>query len=158
MLVTITTTRKYKDRVINMIAEVFYWKDIKWMTEIMFNEGKFPSEEQINNEWVKVAELHLPGRTSLESVWTEMNLHPEDYFIKFSYRKGIKHTSMSVGDIIMVSGKYHIVVSVGFKELEWDRVLDCPISKELENDAITITELHNKYFDEHEDSLCGPPN
>ena len=32
---------------------------------------------------------------------------------------GVRHTSMSVGDVMLVNGKYFIVMGVGFAEIQW---------------------------------------
>lgn len=110
------------------IARVYYWKDIKWNTNLSFAKGDevkkmLPTVDQFLDEWVKVAEYAITT-TNPEEVWMGMNLNVDDHFDRSAYKKMITpHTSMSIGDIVEIDGQLYMAVSVGFVEL--------PISAEV---------------------------
>jgi hypothetical protein len=58
--------------------------------------------------------------TSLESIFHRMQAEiwsPEGEARSLIQKKGLAHTSMSVGDVIVSNGKAHMVDQVGFVEL-----------------------------------------
>ncbi len=107
-----------------LTARVYYWKDIKWNTQLSFANDEavkkiMPSFQQFQDEWVKVAELQIESADP-EEVWVKMNLDVDEYFCREVYPKMVHpHTSMSIGDIVEIEGEYYLAVSVGFKELPY---------------------------------------
>jgi hypothetical protein len=102
-------------------CRVLYWKDIKWLTNLTLalagmESEAIPNREDIAKDYEIVADFETWANNP-EQIWQAMNLEPDRYFIKEAYSRGVGHTSMSVGDIVILGDKAFITISVGFKEI-----------------------------------------
>jgi len=103
------------------MIKVYYWKDIKWLNKLGKEGAAIPTREQFETDYVEVANLGgMAYITDPERIWQMLNLEPEKYFRKDAYKEGVNHTSMSVGDIVMIDKKYYIALSIGFVVLHWE--------------------------------------
>ena len=104
--------------------EVYYWKKGKWD----YLHGDLPTKRGFKKDYVKLPikikyERSLTKNQNLERTYLLLNgisgKNPlgSDYIQNWMLRKGVSHTSMSIGDIIKVGDHYYIVSEVGFKRL-----------------------------------------
>lgn len=109
-----------------MEAEVYYWKDIEKMVELMYKEKpRYPTCEEISTCWVKLPisfKVTDESEKSLNKVYEELNIEtnpmgtPE--MQQWIRDNKLRHTSMSVGDIIFLGKNFYICKTVGWKKLE----------------------------------------
>ena len=85
---------------------------------LLKNKGLLPSVENLSKTHIKVGntELNSPEEIFIAMQGEIWSPHGEQN--QFLYKKGLAHTSMSVGDICIIDGKTFICDNVGFKELE----------------------------------------
>jgi hypothetical protein len=107
---------------LNAMCKVYYWKSLKWLTELTFAKNEevlrlLPTKEQFENQWVLVATFE--GEQNPEYVFMEMNANPAKHFRAMAYSEGIGHTSMSIGDIIEQGGKHYIATATEFIALPY---------------------------------------
>lgn len=126
-----------------MEIKILYWKDIKSMVDVQY-EGRLPTHEQINADYSEVANYNIPDSIAsinehgfiIQENDTEEDITPDSYFELFNngsnplatpegqqYIKdnGVRHTSMSVGDIITLNGLPFICDSEGWKRVySWE--------------------------------------
>jgi hypothetical protein len=111
-------------------AKVYYWKDIKYLTQLEFaGEDEvmavLPNRKQFENDYAYVATLHPDchdcgtlGRHAkdplvmAELCFELLNTEPHRHVLKY-----VGHTAMSVGDIVIIGELALIVMPVGFKKL-----------------------------------------
>ena len=113
---------------------IYYWKNIKWLTNVNFSDDKslgcLPKKSDFKKDWVKLPikitydksdnidgnlaivfdKLNLPGNpmeTHEKQEWIRKNLFPHP------------HTSMSVGDVVQIGNKYYLALSIGWKKMRW---------------------------------------
>jgi len=99
-----------------MIARVYYWKSTEWLTTVSLERG-LPTRRNIAHDYVQVASFEV-ATDDLEHIWEVMNTAPSKYFDRGAYEKGIAHTSMSVGDVVMLEGRAYVAASLGFTEIK----------------------------------------
>lgn len=114
--------------------EIYYWKNIEWMTNVQFADnkklGRYPTKNDFKKDWKKLPisipyykrmslnenlnntfkilnTIGNPMETPENQRWIRKNLHPHP------------HTSMSVGDIVKINKKYYIVLGIGWKKMKW---------------------------------------
>jgi hypothetical protein len=123
-------------KVIDVSAPIAVKKfDIYYMREDFFRDGSMGTDwlaehGKLPNPW-KIADTHIELKTleydhpvDLEQVFHDMQgevWSPNGEARELILGKGLRHTSMSVGDIIHVAGEHggcFIVDSWGFKKLE----------------------------------------
>jgi hypothetical protein len=84
--------------------------------------GDKPDAETLSASHVHLKDLELEGgEAQLERVFHDMQgevWSPEGEARELIERKGLAHTSMSVGDVIIVGGKTWMVDTIGFSEVE----------------------------------------
>jgi hypothetical protein len=109
-----------------MEAKVYYWKDIKRLMETGY-EDKYPDLNRLDKEYVKLPisfEINENEaiETELDKIFATLNEDenpmgtPEmQQWIKDN---GLKHTSMSVGDIIKSKKGFYVCKNIGWKKLE----------------------------------------
>jgi hypothetical protein len=112
-----------------MEAKVYYWKDIKYLTQIEFakNEAEIqavlPSREQFAHDYALVATLKSNCEKNplelAEMTFQLMNVEPQDHFRQDAYSEGIHHTSMSVGDIVIIGEVALIAMPLGFRQVRF---------------------------------------
>ncbi|MBW3011306.1 hypothetical protein KY326_03745 [Candidatus Woesearchaeota archaeon] len=101
--------------------EVYYWKNIDWL--LFFQYNKFGDKiffpwSIFKKEWVA-----LPiGYGDEDDAFSELNkdeLNPlsPPYYQDWLKKHGVKHTSMSVGDVIKKGEQYLVCMPIGWKEL-----------------------------------------
>ncbi len=118
-----------------MHCKILYWKDITWMTRFMKRtetvHGQFgtrevevkrsieellPKKEQLETDFVQVAEFETK-HTFPEAIYRQMNTNPHRHFNPEAYKQGVDHTSMSIGDIVILGEKRFLVLpNTGLKE------------------------------------------
>jgi len=80
---------------------------------------------------VHVKDLVLPGgENQLERVFHDMQAEiwsPNGEACDLIESKGLWHTSMSMGDIVVVNGAVYEVASFGFKTLKEPCIFECPL-------------------------------
>lgn len=102
----------------------------------------------MGGETTKLRETHhflgyieLPGgQAQLETVFETMqaeNWSPRGEARGLIAAKGLRHTSMSVGDVVIVNGKGWMVASMGFKELD-ESVIDVGDTTDLDGEQHKI--------------------
>lgn len=96
-----------------MKASVYYWTRDFWQAPL----GKTPTKDVFDRHYAKMCEVKGYTETTPEAIFymlnTDENLQ-ELLQIKADF---IGHTSMSVGDIIEIGGKYHICRGIGWEEI-----------------------------------------
>ena len=105
-----------------MNAKVFYWTVIKWVEYKIFKEVmKQPTKEQFQNEYKIVLDAESPiGSLEVEIpeyYFERINLEPEEYIVPLP--EGVYHTSMSIGDIVVIDNKRaYICAPIGWEKME----------------------------------------
>ena len=99
-----------------MKARVYYWKDPKYLMTGMGVPGFLvpkPTREDIERDF----ELFWQGEVADDTT-------PEDIFVKFNalpvpvrLPPGIKHTSMSVGDVVSLGAHFYVCMPVGWEKV-----------------------------------------
>lgn len=81
-------------------------------------EGNIPSPSEIETQYVKVADYEVvEDCVTPDDIFSIMNLEPETCFDRTAYDRGVEHTSMSVGDIVMLDSEAHLCLPVGWHKL-----------------------------------------
>jgi len=79
---------------------------------------KLPIEENIDNTKFPIS------ANELERLFEKYNLSDNPYMNKKGQqtlkRLGLRHTSMSVGDVIQIGGDFYIVAMIGFRKIKWE--------------------------------------
>ena len=120
-----------------MKISIKFWKDIQSMVDVQY-EGRYPTQEQISSDYVTVHEFNIPdsiGHLNEDGFLINSGneeIVPDDFFSKFNNgtnplatpegqrfikENGVRHTSMSIGDIIEVEGLPYICDCEG-----WTRI------------------------------------
>jgi hypothetical protein len=85
-------------------------------------EGDCPDPRHLSKTHIHLKTLELEGGSAqLERVFHEMQgeiWSPNGEARELIRSKGLRHTSMSIGDVIVVDGRVNMVASMGFRELE----------------------------------------
>ena len=101
-----------------------FFRDGNMGTSFLEAQGKLPDPWKIYQTHVELKELNYDHPVSLEEVYHDMQgevWSPNGEARDLIREKGLRHTSMSVGDIVHVSGQNggcFIVDSWGFKKLQ----------------------------------------
>lgn len=99
----------------NMKCRVYYWKDPKYLLLGLpfVKPVSKPTPEEVEREYKLFWSGEVPDDTS-----------PDDIFVKFNLIEGrvrlppgIKHTSMSVGDIVQLNDQFYICMPLGWEKL-----------------------------------------
>ena len=100
-----------------MIFKIFYWKDIEMMVSGFLKEANVTEKTLLESH----VHIHDIEATDLEDVFDKMqgfNWSPNSEANSLIEEKGIKHVSMSVGDVVQdQTGKYFQALSIGWDEL-----------------------------------------
>jgi len=105
-----------------MKAKIFYWKSMeKWYTNVLYHE-KLPTIEDIKNDYVELPiTIDVENEEDLAKIFHALNIEENPMGTKenqeWIVKNGLRHTSMSVGDIACINEKYFVCLSVGWKEL-----------------------------------------
>lgn len=99
--------------------------DVWYMRPEFFREGTLgalPVYGALSATHVKVKTLELPGSAAqLEHVFHDMQAEvwsPNGEARALIESLGLSHTSMSVGDAVVVDGQLFVVSNIGFKQIE----------------------------------------
>ena len=100
-------------------AEIYYWKSIKKLLETGY-EKKYPDLNKLNEEYVKLPiEFEEEDMDEIFSILNSdknpMGTIEMQQWIK---NNGLKHTSMSVGDIIKSDKGFYVCEDIGWKRLD----------------------------------------
>ena len=79
--------------------------------------GIIPSKEDFDRYYAKVCEVESDDEVTPEDIFEMLNTN--EYLKNLLQFKAavIGHTSMSVGDIVEINGKYYICRDIGWQEL-----------------------------------------
>ena len=110
--------RQHKLRIRDHRVRVFYWKGIG-------DPASLPkTKTELTNDYVEVGTVTVQRNQTqpLDSVWSmyntdEVNPLANDSGQRFLRDHGLKHTSMSVGDVIELNGVAYAATSEGFEKL-----------------------------------------
>jgi len=96
-----------------MKARVYYWKNEFWQALL----GIIPSKEDFDRYYAKVCEVESDDEVTPEDIFEMLNTN--EYLKDLLQFKAavIGHTSMSVGDIVEIKGKYYICRDIGWEEI-----------------------------------------
>src|SRR5215475_10303224 len=100
-----------------MIIQIWYMKP-EWFPEGIFG-GARPDPKNLAATHVHLKDVEQ-GVLDLEKLYREMQgeiWSPNGEARDLILSKGLSHTSMSVGDVVVVDGAVFIVAIMGFKEL-----------------------------------------
>jgi hypothetical protein len=75
-----------------------------------------PSASEIETQYVQVADFETGDCPTPDDIFADMNIEPEKFFDLSSYEKGVQHTSMSVGDIVIIDRTGHVCLPRGWHE------------------------------------------
>jgi hypothetical protein len=118
-----------------MQAKVYYWKDSRYLRDIEFAQDSdtsaaFPDRQQFEADYCLVATfdvicdeairqggLKMALQIAADTAWRVMNLDPSHHFRTEAYAEGVHHTSMSVGDIVIMGELALIAMPFG-----WERI------------------------------------
>jgi hypothetical protein len=111
-------------------AKVYYWKDAKYsyypFVAAFAETGQetrstLPTREQFDHDYCLVATLpYDPRRKPTEvanDAFNSMNVEPHRHFRRAAYTEGVGHTSMSVGDIVIVAELALFTMPVGWEQV-----------------------------------------
>jgi len=103
-------------------AEVYYWKDIQKLLDLsIVDERKYPDIKKLEEEYVKLPISFEIKEDELDEIYSKLNQDdnpmgtPE--MQQWIRDNGLKHTSMSVGDIIKHEKGIFICEDVGWTKL-----------------------------------------
>lgn len=101
-----------------MQVEVWYWRDTKYLA------GNVPSTADLLRDYAVMWTGTQAGVSDplavVNRLFSDLNQHPGDYFSQADVKQKLQphpHTSMSVGDIIVVNGKKWLCQFHGWKEI-----------------------------------------
>lgn len=94
-----------------MKASVYYWT--RGFGQALL--GKTPTKAVFDRYYAKICEVE--GHTEPEAIFYILNTDEKLKELLQFKAVFIGHTSMSVGDIIEIGGKYHICRGVGWEEI-----------------------------------------
>lgn len=108
-----------------MRIKVYYWKDIRHMTMVNFDGGT-PSAEDIAKTYTLVYDHEVPVALTDDAICEQLfSLFNQKDMIGQDVARKAGHTSMSIGDIVDLDGKYYICRSFGFDRYEdEDRLIE----------------------------------
>jgi hypothetical protein len=106
-------------------TEVWYYKgDYQIMADWGLGYRWLAKKGLLPRSPKELRETHIPlgsiKETNLEKAWMALqgeNWSPNGEARNLIRKKGLTHTSMSVGDILKVGNSWHLVDGVGFKKL-----------------------------------------
>ncbi len=99
-----------------MIAQIWYMRPEWFRNGISYQK---PDPKNLSATHIHLLDLELEGEDNalLEEVFREMqgeSWSPNGQGRELIASKGLQHTSMSVGDVIVVGDAVHLVASFGF--------------------------------------------
>ena len=96
-------------------VKIFYaGKDCPY--RFMANKGFVPSALEIETQYVQVADYETGDRPTPDDIFADMNIEPENHFDPSAYDRGVQHTSMSVGDIVIIDDTGNVCLPGGWHE------------------------------------------
>lgn len=102
-------------------TEIWYWKDeysdLMMGYDLAKERGILPNKYALEETHTKLGNIKCSDPTSVYRVMQGENWSPNGEGRDLISMTGLSHTSMSVGDIMVINGKTLMVDSVGFKEL-----------------------------------------
>jgi hypothetical protein len=106
-----------RERIMSKEIKVLFWKDIEWLAAV--SKGTLPSIYQVETEYVEIP-VQIK-RNNLDSIFAMLNGSRNpllDEKLQKWCRSNQIHTSMSVGDVVML-GKddMYIATNLGWKKL-----------------------------------------
>ncbi len=100
-----------------MVAKVYYWKDVKYLTQKTFDDVN-PTTEEFKRDYTHVATLVNHDQ---EAIFEIMNINPEAHRLPTITWREVGHTSMSVGDIIIFNDEVAaICADIGFDTIHFE--------------------------------------
>ena len=96
-----------------MKARVYYWKTEFWQALM----GVIPSREDFSRYYAKICEVESDDEVTPEDIFEMLNTNEGLKDLLQFKAAVIGHTSMSVGDIVEINGKYYICRDIGWEEI-----------------------------------------
>ena len=122
-----------------MKANVYYWKDSRYLADLELAQtvsetlAAFPDRQQFETDYALVAtfdvvcdEIIRQGGLekalgiAADTAWRVMNLDPAPHFRREAYAEGVHHTSMSVGDIVIMGELALIAMPFGWERIRFE--------------------------------------
>jgi hypothetical protein len=108
-------------------AEVFYAKDNRWMLETYKDHPDVPTEDEFKKEYARIPikfNINDGTEKELNSIFHKLNVDNNPMGTKMRQNwiraNGLKHTSMSVGDIVLVNKKnLFMCADFGWTKIPW---------------------------------------
>jgi len=97
-------------------ARVYYWKDPKYLMTGFAPAGFIvpkPTIEDIRRDFKLFWEGEVADDTTPEDIFAKFNALP----VPVRLPPGIKHTSMSVGDVVKLGDDFYVCMPVGWEKL-----------------------------------------
>lgn len=97
-----------------------YFRDGIMGYDFCKEKGRLPNPKNLEKTHILLMEVTLKQDMHLEAIWMMMqgeNWSPQGEAQPLIRSKGLKHTSMSMGDIVAVNGQTHMADRIGFKLL-----------------------------------------
>jgi hypothetical protein len=95
-------------------VEIWYWRDTKYLA------GNVPTALELQRDYAVMWRGTQAGVINVDRLFSDVNQHPENYFSQADVKQKLQphpHTSMSVGDIIVVNGRKFLCQFHGWKEI-----------------------------------------
>ncbi len=115
----------------NMKMNIYYYKDMDFVLDFIY-KGKEPTKSSFREHWKKLPitidyDPALSKEQNFNKVFEVLNIggkyhgNPMSKPDKQSWLRmnGVRHTSMSMGDIIQIGKEYWITAGIGFTKLKW---------------------------------------
>jgi hypothetical protein len=80
------------------------------------DKGFVPSPSEIETQYVQVADFETGEAPTPDDIYADMNIEPENHFDPSAYEKGVQHTSMSIGDIVIIDETGHVCLPGGWHD------------------------------------------
>lgn len=96
-----------------MKCRVFYWKDPKYLLLGLTPGVGKPTPDIIETDYKVIWQGEVTDATTPEDIFLKFNALP----VPFRLPPGIRHTSMSIGDVIQLGEQYYVCMPIG-----WERI------------------------------------
>lgn len=98
-----------------MKAAIYYWKDPKYLLLGMpLSPLPMPTQKDIPKNYKVIWQGDVPENTTRDELFERFNFLP----VPFRLPPGIKHTSMSIGDIVQLDDIFYICMPLGWKKVK----------------------------------------
>jgi hypothetical protein len=110
-----------------MKVTVYYWKDIGYLVRL--GDGVKPTPEQVETDYAAVWTGEMPDDTQPDDVFGIFNGVDDkmgnplasDAGQENILSLGVKHTSMSIGDVLRLDSRFLVCMPVDWEPIEMDK-------------------------------------